>query len=352
VALWTVVAGVVGTGVHLAVRHHRTLVDLSDSQVERLARLTEIQIALATFDGDAERLMTVAAESAQQLTGADAACIELLDGDEVVCTAAAGGAVEFLGTRLKAAESLTGRCFVTRQTLVCTDAETDDRVHREACRLVGARCLILTPLFHAAEVKGVLLVWWNSASTVSADRSHVLSLLGNIIGAALARAELIEQLTDQAVTDELTGLANRRAWYAQLGHALERARRSEQALTVLAIDVDGLKTVNDQAGHHAGDELLQTVSRRWAKALRTTDLLGRLGGDEFGVILEITDVAEAELVVSRLSASLGDEFNASIGTAYWNRTEDADALVRRADAAMYEQKRSGRPEERSLPVAR
>jgi PleD family two-component response regulator len=56
--------------------------------------------------------------------------------------------------------------------------------------------------------------------------------------------------------------------------------------------------------------------------------------------------------VSRLSASLGDEFNASIGTAYWNRTEDADALVRRADAAMYEQKRSGRPEERSLPVAR
>jgi diguanylate cyclase (GGDEF)-like protein len=339
VTLWTIVAAVVGTGVHLAVRHHRRLVAQSDSQAERLARLTEIQGTLATFDGDASRLMTVAAESAQLLTDADAACIELLDHYEIVCAAAAGAATEFLGLRLTARDSLTGQCFATKQVLICTDSETDDRVHRDACRLVGARCLILVPLLHANEVKGVLLVWWHAANAITTAGSRLLPLVGNIIGSALARAELIEQLTDQADTDELTGLANRRAWYAQLGHAVDRARRSQNALTVLAIDVDGLKAVNDNVGHHAGDELLQTAARRWTSVLRTTDLLGRLGGDEFGVILEMTDADEATQVVRRLTASLCDEYQASIGVAVWNRIEDVDTLVRRADAQMYKQKR-------------
>ena len=103
--------------------------------------------------------MTIAAEGALALTGADGACIELLDGEEIVCIAAAGVAVEFLGLRLKADESITGECFRTREIMICSDSETDSHAHREACRLVGARSLILVPLLDGEDMRGVLLVW-------------------------------------------------------------------------------------------------------------------------------------------------------------------------------------------------
>ncbi len=114
-----------------------------------------------------------------------------------------------------------------------------------------------------------------------------------MLGAALARAELMEKLSDQAVTDELTGLPNRRAWYEHLEQALARAGRTSQPLSIVMLDLDGFKRVNDEDGHVAGDRLLKSVTSAWTGELRATDVLGRIGGDEFAVILELTDAEAA-----------------------------------------------------------
>jgi diguanylate cyclase (GGDEF)-like protein len=302
--------------------------------------LVEAQTTIANADHDLVGVMTMSAEASLALTGAEAACIELLEEDEVVCAAAAGAGVPHVGLRLKADASITGECFRTRQVLVCTDAEEDSRVAREACRLVGARSLIVVPLIHADDVKGVLIVWSSTARDFRGYEAQLLTLLANMIGAALVRAELIAKLTDQAATDELTGLPNRRAWYRQLDQALARARRTGGPLTVLALDLDGFKQVNDRDGHIAGDRLLKAVTSQWLTELRTTDLLGRIGGDEFAVILEGTDAASALDVVSRLDGAAAGHHPSSVGIAAWDGSEDAAALVARADADMYVYKRA------------
>ena len=342
VVLWVVVSVVIGVGVNRAVAYQREQTDTSRARARGLARLVETQTAIANSDAGLTGLMTIAAEGALALTGADGACIEILDGEEIECIAAAGAAVEFIGLRLKADESITGECFRTREIMMCSDSETDTHAHREACRLVGARSLILVPLIDGSEARGVLLVWSASAGGFQGVESQLLALLANIVGGALVRAELIEKLTDQAVTDELTGLANRRAWYRQLDLALARGRRTGHAVSILVLDLDDFKPVNDEQGHSAGDALLKAVSDRWSAELRATDLLGRIGGDEFGVILELTDGTAALEVIGRLDQAILGWHRASTGLAVWDGSEDATALVARADAAMYEQKRKNR----------
>lgn len=340
VVLWAVVSMVIGMGVNRAVAYQRRQADASDSRALGLTRLVETQTAIATADVGLAELMTIAAEGALTLTGAEGACVELLEGDEIVCIAAAGVAVKYLGLRLKAADSITGECFRTRGILVCSDSETDTRVHREACRLVGARSLVLVPLLDGTDMRGVLLIWSATPRDFQGFESQILALFASIVGGALIRAELIEKLTSQAVTDELTGLANRRAWYHQLDRALARGRRTGQPLSILILDLDAFKQVNDGQGHSAGDTLLKAVGTRWAAQLRATDLLGRIGGDEFGVILELTDGTAALEVIGRLERAITGWHRASTGLAVWNGTEDATALIARADADMYEHKRA------------
>lgn len=333
VALWTVVVLVLGMGAN------RVVADRQRAAHE-FARLAAIQTAIATGESDIDGLMRSASEGALALTGADGACVERLEGDEIVCAAGAGAASRFVGLRLPASETITGECFRTRQTLVCADSESDTLAHREACRMVGARSLILVPLIAAGETEAVLLVW---SSTLNAFRSHesqLLTMLATMAGAALARAELIARLGSEAVTDELTGLPNRRAWFHQLNLALARARRSGEPLSVLLLDLDGFKQVNDRYGHASGDQVLKAVSGRWSGALRNTDLLGRVGGDEFAVILELTSETAAEEVIARLDAAASDLQPASTGSATWDGNEDAAALIGRADNAMYRRKRS------------
>jgi diguanylate cyclase (GGDEF)-like protein len=104
------------------------------------------------------------------------------------------------------------------------------------------------------------------------------------------------------------------------------------------MDVDGLKQVNDRDGHAAGDRYLQDVSAAWAGTIRETDSLGRIGGDEFALLLEGADGAAAADTLARLRRVDAPGRRASAGIATWQRPEEADDLVARADAAMYADK--------------
>jgi diguanylate cyclase (GGDEF)-like protein/PAS domain S-box-containing protein len=156
------------------------------------------------------------------------------------------------------------------------------------------------------------------------------------------RSTLIDQLQDFALTDELTGLANRRRWREDLEREMARARRSHNRLCVAMVDLDGFKEFNDTHGHQAGDDLLQRTSRAWAEVLRVTDILARYGGDEFLLLLPDCPVDEALRVVDRVRAATPEELTCSVGITSSLGGEEAEKVLSRADSALYDAKRRGR----------
>jgi len=167
------------------------------------------------------------------------------------------------------------------------------------------------------------------------------------------REALQEELEWMASHDALTDLYNRRAFLEQADRVLAGARRREQPVSVLLLDADEFKSINDMFGHHTGDEAIRAIGRQAKLCLRADDVIGRVGGEEFAVVMPATNLALAEQVASRLREQIGAvviehpdggvSFTVSIGITecrIWNETIQ-DAL-QRADAAMYEAKLAGR----------
>jgi diguanylate cyclase (GGDEF)-like protein len=150
--------------------------------------------------------------------------------------------------------------------------------------------------------------------------------------------------------DYLTGIANRRSFFEFAQRELELAQRYEHPLTIVYIDLDDFKSVNDQGGHRVGDRLLCAVADQAAKHSRKTDLLARLGGDEFILLLPETGQAGSKLIVSRIQLALLGEMQRnnwpvtfSIGVLTWQHVETTmDELIKKADELMYSVKKNGK----------
>jgi diguanylate cyclase (GGDEF)-like protein len=167
--------------------------------------------------------------------------------------------------------------------------------------------------------------------------------------AALRRALATER--ELARTDSLTGCANRRAFFERLDTELQHCIRDKAAVTLLFLDVDGFKRVNDRLGHHGGDLVLARIARELEGRLRASDLIGRLGGDEFAILLSGADFAGGESALDDLRSTLaaashrqgwGLTFSIGAVTCEQGDFADSDALMRQADLLMYEVKRAGR----------
>jgi len=156
------------------------------------------------------------------------------------------------------------------------------------------------------------------------------------------QAEMLAQAEHSARSDALTALPNRRAWDEELGRELARARRAQVPLCIAVLDLDHFKNFNDSNGHQAGDRLLRQASTSWKLALRASDFLARHGGEEFAALLPSCDIEEAMTVIERLREVTPYGQTVSAGVAQWNGYESADALIDRADLALYDAKRSGR----------
>ena len=178
-------------------------------------------------------------------------------------------------------------------------------------------------------------------------------LLGVLAAFALRKVMQARRLQALATTDELTGLANRRATLAFLDDALARARRDRAEVAVLMIDVDHFKHINDSWGHATGDDVLRHLARVLGGGLRDRDRLGRLGGEEFLAVLPGAGAEVARGVAERMRASIAASpmlagttravaYTVSIGAAVGDGTGAADTLLAHADAALYRAKGGGR----------
>jgi diguanylate cyclase (GGDEF)-like protein len=342
VVLWAVVSATAGLGANRVIAAQCEQTEIADRRARELDRVVAVQTEIATSRFDLDAAMNTVVEEARALTRADAAVVEIPDGDELVYRAVAGGASEDLGMRHPRRTALSGAALRSRCVLVCTDSETDPRVDREASLRVGARSIVAVPLLRDRAAAGVLAVYSAEPDAFGPDHVRSLTALADVLGSALSRAELLAALREQADTDALTGLANRRAWYQQLEAALARSRRHGHPVSVLLLDLDGFKDVNDRLGHSAGDLMLRTIASHWTAALRDTDTLGRVGGDEFAALMEHAGEDAAIDAIARLRGALPEGERFSAGFATWDGDESVDELVARADFDMYADKRSRR----------
>jgi diguanylate cyclase (GGDEF)-like protein len=238
-----------------------------------------------------------------------------------------------------APDSAVYAAFRSRQPLLI-NGPTDSYAGNTELWFAGGQpaALLYQPLLKGEITIGVLVVGWADESELDEPHVVVASLLAHQAAAVINRADVINQLTDEALTDPLTGVSNRRAWDAQLQEALSEL----QPVAVAMLDIDHFKRFNDTYGHPAGDRLLREATSAWKAEMRPRDFLARLGGEEFGLLLTGTDVRTAESMVDRIRARMPGGQTCSAGVALRIDGDSAAELLSRADQALYDAKQGGR----------
>jgi diguanylate cyclase (GGDEF)-like protein len=246
-------------------------------------------------------------------------------------------------------DAVVSRAWRDKQILLTKQLEekTDPRLSK---LLPFARNLVVAPLFADGRSVGALVLEHPTKLGHRIER-RVVDMVGQFAahGAlAIRNASLMQQVQRMADTDALTGLANRRSFEARLDQELSRAARNGEPVTLMMLDVDRFKRFNDSHGHQAGDDVLRHVGATLIAASRDFDTPARYGGEEFAVVLPACSPAESLIVAERIRKLIGEietveTVTASAGVAsYPAHATTATDLVKAADEALYESKRSGR----------
>jgi diguanylate cyclase (GGDEF)-like protein len=283
--------------------------------------------------------------------------IMLMNGDgrlEVKCAYPPGQGTE--GRTFRSDEGACGRAAQTQKSVYLPDLESDADIFLPGS---GARrepgALLSVPMIHQDTPLGVLNFQRPQPASFSAEEIEVLTTIADQAAIAVKNALLHEQTVALSITDPLTGIPNRRHLTKQLEMEIARASRFANQLSLLLIDIDDFKKVNDAAGHLAGDAVLQQMAATFQGMTRKVDTVVRYGGDEFVIVLphvtkvEALEVAEKIRRTAELTAFTGGlgawigPITVSIGIA--NLPIDSltdERLVDCADAALYAAKRNGR----------
>jgi diguanylate cyclase (GGDEF)-like protein len=288
-------------------------------------------------------------DGAADLLGANSGSLRFVDPDDprwMVAVAARGetGSGERWRQRAPVTEGVSGRVITSGELVAVEDYESA----RLASQLApnGTQAAMGVPLRDRDAVVGCLLVGTvERGRRWSREERELLSTYGEHVAVALAVARAGDAV-HQAFTDPLTGLPNRALLLERLNHELVRADRGGAPPTVLFLDLDRFKIVNDSLGHAVGDALLLAVGERLRRCVRGDDICARVGGDEFAVLLG--SGSDPEGVAERIIATLqrrfqisGHELFVDVSVGIASGSADAEALLRNADVAMYEAKRRG-----------
>ena len=257
-------------------------------------------------------------------------------------TAMAGSAVDHVVIDPATDVSAACQAFRTGQAVFAPRASELKSINRRIWEAHDRPAsMLFEPVVRGETTVGVLVVGWaQPVSELHSGGPALIALLAAEAGSAIAYADLVGRLGRLAATDPLTGLANRRVWDRELENAL--SADDGQGLCVAMLDLDHFKAYNDAHGHLAGDRLLKEAAAEWKAQLRRGDVLARLGGEKFAVLLPVCRPADARAVVQRLRAATPGGQTCSAGLAGWWPGESAEALMARADEALYLAKDTGR----------
>jgi diguanylate cyclase (GGDEF)-like protein len=243
----------------------------------------------------------------------------------------------------------TGRCI-----------QTGDIANSPASSCVPAGCsmksLICTPVVVKDQVRGIIHLDSPQKDAFDNEDMQFVELLAQEISIAMERSMMHNEVKALSVRDALTGCYNRRKMDADLHAEIARARRYQNPLSLLMIDIDWFKKYNDQHGHGKGDELLKRIVDIFGRLIRSSDTAYRYGGEEFAILLPAADKDEAVVIAKRLQQVIeekefegeresqpGGKVTISIGVATypWDGN-NADELLKSADTELYQAKRNGR----------
>ena len=261
------------------------------------------------------------------------------------------------GVRVGPKAGSSGTAVYRRETVVVADVMTDPlwQDYRGQAFELGFRSCWSTPILsHHRAVVGIFAMHAKDPREPSDAELGLVNIATRIAGIAIERKFAEDRIQFMANHDALTGLPNRTLLEDRLSQAVLLARRYDRCVTVLFIDLDNFKLVNDSLGHNAGDELLKTIAKRMVQRVRATDTVVRLGGDEFVIVLfdQTKDTDVISETVQKIQAAIAEpvrleghdlRVTSSIGIAnYPDDGVDADSLMANADAAMYRAKEIGR----------
>jgi diguanylate cyclase (GGDEF)-like protein len=334
--------------------------ETSRQEADRAGTLLTLahELAGATDAGD---VCAVVAEALPRVVGCDSAAVLLWDPAEgALRTAASVDPTEenrriMYATALRAEDipELVG--MLTDREPRFLRPESSSPLLRQLLEALQLTDVVAVPVLAGRTFLGVATASWpagRAPAVLAGDVLHRLRGVGDQAATALQRARLLETVRHQATHDALTGLPNRALFLDRLGEVLATTA-PDQHVGVLFCDLDRFKSVNDSLGHAAGDELLRQVAARLRAAIRPGDLVGRLSGDEFAVLLPaLARPGDADRVVDRVLGCFDEPFRlegtdvavgTSVGVAvHVDGWDDADAMLRAADADMYRHKHAGR----------
>lgn len=238
------------------------------------------------------------------------------------------------------------------QTIFLTREELEDRLSGRNVKISEeCKSATLVPLFYAGNFKAALcMVSENMVRPLSDKDEHFVLDLADRVAVVISHAELFTQVKHESITDAMTGLFNRRHFESQLSKEIDRYQRFGHVFSFIIIDLDYLKRINDNLGHHFGDAAIKHIGKVLKKSVREIDTVGRFGGEEFVVLLPETDLKWAKMVAERICSSIREKpvegvgtITASLGVAVFpNDADDKEKLFELADKALYLAKQRGR----------